>query len=68
MRRNLPVSSHRGAAHGAAPLRTFPLFGFSKYLLHAVLADLLNGEVRPGSARPPMRRWQQEYELGVLSR
>jgi len=43
MRRNLPVSSHRGAAHGAAPLRTFPRFGFSKYLLLAVLEDVLQG-------------------------
>jgi hypothetical protein len=43
MRRNLPVSSHRGAAHCAAPLRTFPRFGFSKYLLDALLGDLLLG-------------------------
>lgn len=39
MRENLPVFSHRGAAHGAAPLLIFPRFGFSKYLLPATLAD-----------------------------
>jgi hypothetical protein len=43
MRKNLPVFSHRGAAHGAAPLLIFPRFGFSKYLLLATLADPITG-------------------------
>ncbi len=35
MRENLPVFSHRRAAHGAALLLIFPRFGFSKYVLLA---------------------------------
>jgi|GEM_PF-4541672 hypothetical protein len=42
MRENLPVFSHRGAAHSAAPLLIFPRFGFSKYLLPATLADVMS--------------------------
>jgi hypothetical protein len=56
MRENLPVFSHRGAAHGAAPLLVFPLFGFAKCLLLATFGDAIARLACPGEPRPPMPR------------